>query len=111
MKFNKINLIILGIIIVSVIAGYSYYSQKLIIEPAETPDSFSYPITEKKGLANDPVYVGEKVNEFLIDNPKATEEYAQDIIYHDIAIKEKDNSICDKIKDGYWKGHCYRLLK
>lgn len=110
MKFNKIKLIILGIIIVSAIAGYSYYSQKLI-QPEETPDSLSYPTAEKKDLAEDSVYIKEEINRFLTDNPEATEEYAQDIIYHDIAIEEKDSSICNKIKDNYWKSHCYRLLK
>ncbi len=110
-KIKSIILGVLGVVVVLAGAGYFYYSQKLIIEPVVTPVPLSSPIVEKKDLADDPVYVKEKINEFLIDNPKETEEYAQDIIYHDIAIKEKDNSICDKIKDDYWKEHCHRLLK
>lgn len=105
----KTKLIILAIIVVILIAsGYFYFSQKPDMDPrpAENP-----PI-EKKRLADDEKYIKEKVDYFLANNPDGTsEEYARDIVFHDIAVEERDAKICDKIKDDYWKEHCYRLLK
>ena len=110
----KIKLIILTVIaIFAIMVICAYYSQKKTNDnsPAIKPPAENENLLNGESLINDKIYVEEKVEDFLIDNPSATEEYAQDIIYHDIAIKEKDNSICDKIKDSYWKEHCYRLLK
>jgi hypothetical protein len=43
-------------------------------------------------------------------NPKVTEEYCTDIAYHDIAITERDISLCEKIKNEGIKEHCVRSL-
>jgi hypothetical protein len=57
----------------------------------------------------------ENINEKKIickeDNPTATDEYCNDVAYHDIAIINKDIVLCEKIINGWLKEHCIRSLR
>lgn len=104
----KTKFIIFGIAAVLLIAaGYFWYFQKLASELT----AIENPPIEKKRLADDENYIKEKVDYFLANNPSGvSEEYARDVIYKEIAFKEWDVSICNRIKDEKRKSHCRRLF-
>jgi uncharacterized protein (UPF0333 family) len=69
------------------------------------------PFQFKKSLSYDEGYVKNKMYEFLKDNPKANESYAKEVVYHGIAIAEKNSAICDKIKTEWLREDCYNYFK
>ena len=62
-------------------------------------------------LINDEQHVQDKMNAFLKNNPNANENYARDVVYHDIAIEEKNQSICEQIKSESLKKDCNNFFK
>jgi hypothetical protein len=62
-------------------------------------------------LIDDENYVQGKINDYLKDNPRATEDYARDVVYLDIARAEKNAAICDKIKDSELKYFCSNAVR
>jgi len=65
----------------------------------------------QNSLINDENYVQGKINAYLKDNPRATEDYARDVVYLDIARAEKNAAICDKIKDSEIKYFCSNAVR
>ncbi|MEM5794514.1 MAG: hypothetical protein QXS48_00215 [Candidatus Aenigmatarchaeota archaeon] len=55
--------------------------------------------------------IQERMKEFLIDNPNSTESYARDVVIHDLAIEEKDSSLCEKIITNWLKEDCLNFFK
>jgi len=108
-RFTKTKLIILAIVaVILAAAGYFYYSQKPAMEPQ--PIGSLPTETEKKSLADDPEYIQKRVDEFMAGNSDIARDYAQDVIFHEIAFNEGNISICNKIKTAEMKNHCYKLL-
>ncbi len=66
--------------------------------------------TLSNSLINDENHVQNQINNFLKNNPNADETYARDVIYRDIARKEKNPAICAQIKDEYLKKSCQNAV-
>ncbi len=61
------------------------------------------------GSINDEEYIQNQIKNFLQSNPTANETYARDVVYWDIAKKEKNSNICDMIKTESVKQSCYKV--
>jgi hypothetical protein len=66
---------------------------------------------KKESLIYDETFIKSKIDKFLEDNPNANESYARDVVYHDIAIAEKNSSTCEEIKTEWLKQDCYNYFK
>ena len=106
----KIRIIIIVALVAMAVVLIGYY-KKTIDTDISVPVTNEENIIDGESLVNDEIYVQEKTAYYLNRNPKASEEYAIDIVFHDIAEKEQNPEICEKIKDEYWRSHCHRLIK
>ena len=66
--------------------------------------------TVPTSLINDKNYLQNEINSFLKNNPTANENYARDVIYRNVARKEKKLSICEKINNEDIKKSCYNAV-
>jgi hypothetical protein len=115
-----IPIILLFLIIVSTFFSFrrsGYFSLRwfnwmsIFSKKPTTTTTTTTTTTLPKSLASDNNYVQNKVNSFLKNNPNANESYATDVVYHDVAIKEKNSSICENIKTEWLKKDCYNYFK
>jgi hypothetical protein len=91
--------------------GKKYFAVVLILLFSLTIYFYFNLFQFKKSLIYNKEYVKNKMEEFLKDNPKANESYAKDVVYHDIAIAEKNSAICEKIKTEWLREDCYNYFK
>lgn len=95
-------LLILLFIFLLFLSFYLYF----ILFPQKSPEE-----KRKESLIYNETYVQERINDFLRDNPTASESYARDVVYHEIAIAEKNSTICEKITTEWLKQDCYNYLR
>jgi len=99
------TLILLAIVLTIVLA--TVYSL-ILYQPQEKKSSIP---SKTYSLITNKTYIRNRVNSFLNDNPKANESYAEDVVYHDIAISEKNSTICSLINTKWLKEDCYNYFK
>lgn len=96
-------LLILVVIFAAFWEFNNYYSSK-------APSLPSSPNPAGLGLADNEKYVAEQVGMLLAKNPNMAKEDATDKVIYDIAIQEKNKTLCGRLRADNLKNRCLKYF-